>query len=302
MRYFGATLIVTSTLAILCAIGTYILYQEEQVRILENHERTTRLFSAVDQLQARYRESYQLLSKAQRETVDLNERLRDLATEQKEANEALVALSEDLESAEENFEKFQEIDRELLQKYSKVFFLNENYVPSELADVDPEYLRDSKQLQFHGRAIDQLHALMKRARGKNIDINIASAYRSFEYQQQIKAGFVRQFGSGANRFSADQGFSEHQLGTTVDFSTESLGGAVTKRFEDTDAFAWLVDNAHRYGFVMSYPEGNAYYLYEPWHWRFVGEDLARDLHRENKFFYDLEQREINEYLFEIFES
>jgi len=60
-------------------------------------------------------------------------------------------------------------------------------------------------------------------------------------------------------------------------------------------------NAHKYGFTLSYPEGNQYYVFEPWHWRFVGEDLARDLKRDERHFYDLDQRAIDGYLLEIFD-
>jgi hypothetical protein len=51
---------------------------------------------------------------------------------------------------------------------------------------------------------------------------------------------------------------------------------------------------------MSYPKNNEHYVYEPWHWRFVGKDLARYLYRNNKGLYDLEQRKIDEYLGELF--
>ncbi len=72
-------------------------------------------------------------------------------------------------------------------------------------------------------------------------------------------------------------------------------------FEESEAYDWLVRNAHRYGFTLSYPEDNAYYIFEPWHWRFVGTKLADDLRDENVHFYDLEQREIQEYLISIFD-
>jgi D-alanyl-D-alanine carboxypeptidase len=109
------------------------------------------------------------------------------------------------------------------------------------------------------------------------------------------------YGAGtANQFSADQGYSEHQLGTTVDFTTSSVG-ATFSGFEDTESYRWLRDEAHRYGFVLSYPPNNSYYQFEPWHWRFVGVDLAQDLHQDDTYFYDLDQREINEYLITLFD-
>jgi LAS superfamily LD-carboxypeptidase LdcB len=72
-------------------------------------------------------------------------------------------------------------------------------------------------------------------------------------------------------------------------------------FENTDAYKWLQENGYRYGFILSYPKGNSYYVYEPWHWRFVSEDLARRLHRKNENFYDWDQRDIDQYLLNFFD-
>ena len=106
------------------------------------------------------------------------------------------------------------------------------------------------------------------------------------------------FGSGANQFSADQGFSEHQLGTTIDFTTAATSANLSD-FEGTAAHTWLLSNAHKFGFILSYPPKNQFYISEPWHWRFVGRALADRLHSEGKYFYDLDQREIDKYLLNL---
>jgi D-alanyl-D-alanine carboxypeptidase len=131
-------------------------------------------------------------------------------------------------------------------------------------------------------------------------LRVVSAYRSFAEQMTLKSGYRVQYGTGANAFSAEQGYSEHQLGTTVDFTTPVIKGAYAS-FENTTAYAWLTKNAYKYGFILSYPKGNSYYVYEPWHWRFVGKDLADRLHDEGLDFYEMDQREIDEYLIRIFD-
>ena len=111
------------------------------------------------------------------------------------------------------------------------------------------------------------------------------------------------YGSGtANQFSADQGYSEHQLGTTLDFTTPVIKGALLS-FAKTTAYTWMNDNAYKYGFVISYPKQNTYYEYEPWHWRFVGRELATYLHNIDNggYFYQLDQRFIDTYLVKIFD-
>ena len=82
--------------------------------------------------------------------------------------------------------------------------------------------------------------------------------------------------------------------------TTGLGGAFAG-FDRTGAYQWLLANAYKYGFVLSYPANNPYYIYEPWHWRYVGVKLSTALHDQNKNFYDLDQREIDQYLADIFD-
>jgi D-alanyl-D-alanine carboxypeptidase len=86
----------------------------------------------------------------------------------------------------------------------------------------------------------------------------------------------------------------------MDFTTKGIGGGLDG-FQSTPAYQWLLDHAHEYGFVLSYPANNSYYVFEPWHWRFVGEDLADDMHDGGAHFYDWDQRKIDSYLIKIFD-
>ncbi len=206
-----------------------------------------------------------------------------------------------IQGSVQTLEKLKTIDPELLKKYSKIYFLNENYIPESLAKIDSEYVFNPEEdYLFHAKAWPFLKVMMATAVADGIDIKIISAYRSFGEQTAIKASYTMVYGSGANQFSADQGYSEHQLGTTIDF-TDSEVGASFSGFEKTKAYRWLEDNAHQYGFILSYPGDNHYYQYEPWHWRFVGRDLAQKLRAEEKHFYDADQREIDEYLISFFD-
>jgi D-alanyl-D-alanine carboxypeptidase len=78
-------------------------------------------------------------------------------------------------------------------------------------------------------------------------------------------------------------------------------GASFSGFSKTPEYEWLMQNAYKYGFIISYPKDNAYYQFEPWHWRFVGKSLAKRLNEEKQNFYDLEQRTIDSYLINIFD-
>ena len=199
-------------------------------------------------------------------------------------------------------EKLSKTDSELLQKYSKVYFLNEHFAPKQLAEIDKQYLYSEKRPEFiHASVWPYLKNLLNDASKNLITIYVKSAYRSFNTQESLKSSYTVTYGAGtANQFSADQGYSEHQLGTTVDFITTGLGGALYG-FENTQTYTWMVNNAHKYGFVLSYQKDNGFYIFEPWHWRFVGIKLATELYSSGRHFYDLDQRELDEYLVDIFE-
>ncbi len=206
-----------------------------------------------------------------------------------------------IDSTVDDLEKLSKTDPELLQKYSKVYFLNEHYAPSGLTNIQSKFVAGGKSIQIHSKVAKHLNNLLEDAEDEGLSLRVISGYRSFETQRDLKTNYSITYGAGtANTFSADQGYSEHQLGTTIDFATAASANT-TISFDDTPEFEWLMENAHKYGFTMSYPKGNAYYMYEPWHWRFVSRDLADELQDQKKGFYDLDQREIDKYLAEFFD-
>ena len=131
--------------------------------------------------------------------------------------------------------------------------------------------------------IDDLRALREDAEAAGLALEVQSAYRSFSYQRRVFAGWVERLGDAqARRVSARPGHSEHQLGTAIDLRTS--GGPAPWDLADwaaTPEGAWVVQHAHRYGFVLSYPAGEearTCYDYEPWHYRWVGRELAAAVH------------------------
>ncbi len=222
--------------------------------------------------------------------------LQDALTKEQERTSSLLAELHSMSGTVTTLTKVTQTDPELLAKYSKVYFLSENYAPASLSTIPANYVSDeTRTYQFLTQAILHLEEMIDAAQNDRVSLLVASAYRSFGTQEALKSNYRMVYGSGANAFSADQGYSEHQLGTAVDFTTKSLSGALDG-FDSTDAYTWLTKNAYRYGFVLSYPKGNSYYQYEPWHWRYVGTTLATYLHDEDEHFYDLDQRTIDGYL------
>lgn len=231
-----------------------------------------------------------------------HERIQDLLRLASEENAAFGRRVEELARSVNYLDKLSKTDRELLQKYSSVYFLSENFTPDPLVPINTEMLaRTQGSAMIHGDIFPFLERMMRIAKSDGASLLILSAYRSFGEQSAVKSNYKVSYGAGANKFSADQGYSEHQLGSTIDFVTPENPTSLTKTFSTTPQYEWLRKNAYKYGFVLSYPEGNTFFQFEPWHWRFVGVDLATRLHFDNKYFYDLDQREINAYLPRIFD-
>lgn len=135
-------------------------------------------------------------------------------------------------------------------------------------------------------AFDAYKKLYEDAVKNNLHIKIRSAYRSYFDQQYIYNGYVARDGKAeSDRYSARAGHSEHQTGLAIDISAASdLWGDFSK----TQEFTWMKDNSYKYGFILRYPKDKEYitgYMYEPWHYRYVGVDVAKYIY-ENNITYD----------------
>jgi LAS superfamily LD-carboxypeptidase LdcB len=195
------------------------------VLYINDHEALATIQDESAQLQAHVTQAELLLDDSQHRIADLNEQLdlhkQLLSVARTEANAASASVDK-LNSAVASVSqtatyltKLKETDEELLAKYSKVYFLNEHYVPRALTNIPPVYTA-GKTIQFHAQAEPFLQRLLDAATSAGLHVQVASAYRSFEYQGQLKGQYTQTYGSGANTFSADQGYSEHQLGTALD--------------------------------------------------------------------------------------
>ena len=107
----------------------------------------------------------------------------------------------------------------------------------------------------------------------NIILKNASAYRSYEYQDNLYDSYVERDGKKkADIYSARPGFSEHQTGLCTDINT------IDSSFHDTDEAKWLLNNSYKYGFIIRFPKDKEKitgYKYEPWHYRYVGKKVAK---------------------------
>lgn len=157
----------------------------------------------------------------------------------------------------------------------------QEYEPTDLVLPDIASLNGQPVREEAARAAERLVAA---AAADGVDVTIASAYRSFDMQVGLYGSFVANQGQAyADTTSARPGFSEHQTGLTIDFAGSVAQGdncAVDTCFADTAAGQWLAARASEFGFTLRYPDGLESitgYEFEPWHYRYVGEDLSREL-------------------------
>jgi zinc D-Ala-D-Ala carboxypeptidase len=145
-----------------------------------------------------------------------------------------------------------------------------------------ESLVDSGNGQLlHHEAATAAKKMMQAARKDGVYIVPVSGYRDLTLQEELFAAQIQRRGSIqiAATVSAPPGYSEHHTGYALDFGDQNRPETDTEStFEQTDAFQWLAQNAHQYGFEMSFPPGNAQgVMYEPWHWRYVASSQSQQI-------------------------
>jgi zinc D-Ala-D-Ala carboxypeptidase len=150
------------------------------------------------------------------------------------------------------------------------------FVPNDLATLKSNYT--TRSIQVSNLIVDDLYKMIDSAKLQGVDLKVVSGYRSFSTQKVLFESYVadeKQKAPGiseaeaierANRYSAKPGHSEHQIGTTVDILSSETGYQFNSNPNKKYA-VWLKQNASKYNFVISYPENNPEYIYEPWHLR-----------------------------------
>ncbi len=165
-----------------------------------------------------------------------------------------------------------------LMLVNKYYYLTEDYEPSDLVTLTSKY-NSGVNSKMRKEAADHFMEMSDAATLDNITIKNASGYRSYAYQVNLYDKYAQRDGKkAADTYSARPGFSEHQTGLVSDINQ------IDNSFENTDAFKWLQKNAYKYGFILRFPkdkEDITGYQYEPWHYRYVGTKVAKQMHDEN---------------------
>jgi len=174
---------------------------------------------------------------------------------------------------------------DLLVLVDKEHGLPADYVPPDLVPLKDYALRTTwPDLMLRKAIMPAVLQMVRAARADGVTVTFSSTYRSYDYQRGLFAREVKMYGrETAERESAHPGFSQHQLGTAIDFGTISDG------YEKTREGRWVSAHAWEYGFTLSYPaeyEQVTGYRYESWHYRYITRPGAR---MQREFFADVQQ-------------
>ena len=162
-----------------------------------------------------------------------------------------------------------------------------NIIPSDYA---PDLVVAENGHKVDSSCKDALLKMLQDCRNAGFDAQIADAYRSHETQIWLynrKVNYYLDLGYSladarkeAATISAMPGTSEHEMGLAVDLVDNSYW-ELDEAQEDTPAQKWLMEHSWEYGFILRYPTGKKEFtgiIYEPWHYRYVGKELAKELH------------------------
>lgn len=167
-----------------------------------------------------------------------------------------------------------------LMLVNKFNYLEKDYKIENVKEISSRYAYSENN--SNDEIMEHYKKMFKAAEDDGIKLIISSAYRTYKEQEETYDYYKNTKGEElGNKYAAKPGHSEHQTGLAFDILTLN---ATTENFEKTKEFEWLKDNSYKYGFIMRYPKDKEYltgYEYEPWHYRYVGIDAAKQIKNEN---------------------
>ena len=166
---------------------------------------------------------------------------------------------------------------------NKYYKLDKDYEPEDLTIINSKFASGTQKLRKE--AADKFEEMASDMLKENLKIYAGSTYRSYSYQEGLYNRYVKKDGfKEAETYSARAGYSEHQLGLAVDV----VNGKWNYLSEGDKEYTWLINNSYKYGFILRYPHESEYitgYVFEDWHFRYLGIDLATKVY-ESKLTYD----------------
>ncbi len=180
---------------------------------------------------------------------------------------------------------------------NKLNHLPADYIPENLREPEVRFTfeEENEKRNLRDEAASALEAMFAAAEEENLYLFALSGYRSYSRQTSVYNYKVNNRGQEeADKVSARPGHSEHQTGLAMDITCQNTGFRLEYEFGETEEGIWVAENAHEFGFIIRYHEDRTDitgYNYEPWHLRYMGEELASFIYE-----YDLTLEELYAYI------
>lgn len=192
---------------------------------------------------------------------------------------AIVNVYQDYKHYEHDIESDTSLG--ILLNVNKYFYITENFEPLDISNISLRYSYEGNKI--NKEANDAYISMWNAANSDGYTLIVNSSFRDYDTQTNVYDNIKASKGTKeADKVAARPGHSEHQTGLAIDVF--EINNQSTETFKDSPAYTWLLDNAYKYGFIERYPENKEYltgYSFEAWHWRYVGEEVAKKIHDEN---------------------
>ncbi len=177
------------------------------------------------------------------------------------------------------YEDMQETDTSKgdLMLVNKYYKLTKDFKLDDIVPISNQFAYEDNEIRKH--VYERYRSMWNAAKEEGLLLIVNSSYRDYETQDAVWKDYAEANGEEwADNKAARAGSSEHETGLALDIVTNNV---IMNEFENTEEFKWLQDNAYKYGFILRYPKGKENitgYEYESWHYRYVGEEVAKEIH------------------------
>lgn len=161
---------------------------------------------------------------------------------------------------------------------NKFHYLEEDFIPNDLVEVSEDYRGGTEAVLANRTAVNAVIQMIESARIDGLELVVNSSYRSHADQVEIAEFYRKWYGDNyVENYIAKPGYSEHQTGLAFD-----MGSKKSKTFAESKEYEWIVENAHKYGFIARFTKrGQSItgYRSEPAHFRYVGKEIAEYIYK-----------------------
>lgn len=255
-------------------------YNDSDINIIFSHGNDEEVSRFTKREKIRYLEEFYSISYAKLDNYDRYVHYSDDTGEDEETTVLFVNLDMDKNDYE---------DPVIVKNFSTDMLVNkhrsltEKFVPNDLVTISKEYASE-ENLQASKIAVDAFIKMSKAADAEGYSLVINSAYRSYQEQLDLIDFYMNAYGQNyVDKYVAKAGFSEHQTGLAFD-----IGSRKTNVFQNSKEYTWMEENAYKYGFIRRFTKKYEFitgFRNEPWHFRYVGEKIAKEIH-ENGMSYE----------------